>query len=123
MNTVHLIGRTTADPELRTTPGGTVVCTLRLAVNTPPRDGKEQPAMYVDVVSFGAQAEAVGRHVGKGRQVGVSGRLSYRRWEAEDGSPRSKHEVVANQIDFLARPANGADTQAPAEYADVDEPF
>ena len=87
MNTINLIGRTTADPELRFTTGGTPVCSVRLAVNTPPRDGKDQPAMFVDVISFGALAEAISEHVGKGRQLGVSGRLQYRQWEAEDGGP------------------------------------
>ena len=104
MNSINLIGRTTSDPEVRTTGGGTTVCSFRLAVSTPPRDGKEQPAMFVDVISFGAQAEAIAKHVAKGRQLGVSGRLSYRQWEAEDGSPRSKHEVIANHVEFLARP-------------------
>ena len=121
MNTINLIGRTTADPELRSTAGGTSVCTFRLAVNTPPRDGKEQPAMFVDVVSFGTQAEAIATHVAKGRQVGVSGRLSYRQWEAEDGSPRSKHEVIANQVLFLAKPANGNGASAGVAYADYEE--
>jgi len=118
MNTINLIGRTTADPELRSAVGGTKVCTFRLAVNVPPRDGKDQPAMFVDVVSFGTQAEAIATHVAKGRQVGVSGRLSYRQWEAEDGSPRSKHEVIANQVLFLARPANGNGADAAPAYAD-----
>jgi single-strand DNA-binding protein len=123
MNTVNLIGRTTADPELRFTGGGTPVCTFRLAVNTPPRDGKDQPAMFVDVISFGAQAEAIAGHVGKGRQLGVGGRLSYRQWQAEDGSTHSKHEVIANHVEFLARPAgatNGSDSGP--DYADYGEP-
>lgn len=109
MNTINLIGRTTADPDLRTTGGGTTVCSVRLAVNTPPRDGKEQPAMFIDVISFGTQAQAVAEHVRKGRQLAVSGRLNFRQWEAEDGSTRSKHEVIAHQVVFLARPANGSD--------------
>lgn len=121
MNTISLIGRTTAKPELRHTAGGNPLCSFRLAVNPPPRDGTEQPAMFVDVVSFGTQAEAIAIHVGKGRQVAVVGRLSYRQWEAEDGSPRSKHEVIAIQVEFLARPANGGSEPDPAEaYAEVD---
>ena len=105
MNTINLIGRTTADPELRYTPGGTPVCGVRLAVNLPPRDGKEQPAVFIDVITFGAQAEAVAAHVGKGRQLGITGRLNYRQWETPDGSTHSKHEVIANQVEFLAKPA------------------
>ena len=68
MNTVNLIGRTTADPELRQTAGGTPVCSFSLAVSTPPRDGKDQPALFVDVIAFKAQAEAIATHVRKGRQ-------------------------------------------------------
>ncbi len=122
MNTINLIGRTTADPELRYTDGGTPVCSFRLAVNTPPRDGKEQPARIVDVISFGVQAEAIAQHVGKGRQLGVTGRLNYRQWEAEDGSARSKHEVIANQVEFLAKPAGDSQPQPPV-YGEGEEPF
>ena len=122
MNTINLIGRTTADPELRFTPSGTPVCKFRLAVNNPPRDGKEQPAMFVDVVSFGPQAEAIAEHVAKGRQLAVSGRLSYQQWDADDGSKRSKHEVVANQVDFLSRPAGNGAEPAPV-YAPGEEPY
>ena len=120
MNNIQLIGRTTAEPELRHTTGGTPVASFRLAVNTPPRDGKDQPAMFVDVVTFGPQAEAIAEHVGKGRQVGVSGRLSYRQWESEDGARHSKHEVVASQVEFLARPAgaNGGEATPPVDVYD-----
>ena len=122
MNTINLIGRTTADPELRSSAGGTPVCSFRLAVTTPPRDGKDQPAMFVDVITFGSQAEAIDKHVAKGRQLGVSGRLSYRQWEAEDGSPRSRHEVVANHVEFLARPANGGGSEPAPSDDDWGEP-
>ena len=44
-----------------------------------------------------AQAEAVAEHLAKGRQVAVTGRLEYRQWEGNDGSPHSKHEIIANQ--------------------------
>jgi len=123
MNTINLIGRTTADPELRFTPGGTPVCGLRLAVNVPPRDGREQPAVFIDVISFGAQAEAVAAHVRKGRQLGISGRLGYRQWQGDDGSTHSKHEVVANQVDFLAKPALAGAVVSGPELAPGDDDF
>lgn len=125
MNTVNLIGRLTADPELRFTNGGTPVCTLRLAVNRPRKDGQDQGAIFIDVVSFARQAEAVAEHLAKGRQVAVAGRLEYRQWEANDGSAHSKHEIIANQVEFLAKPAasgNGA-AEAQPVYANGEEPF
>lgn len=112
MNTVTLIGRLTADPQLRNTNGGTPVCTLRLAVPRPPKDGDDQSAVFVDVTTSARQAEAVSEHMAKGRQVAVTGRLEYREWTGEDGSPRSKHEVVASQIDFLARPMGQSQPEA-----------
>ncbi len=123
MNTVNLIGRLTADPELRHTAGGTPVCTVRLAVNRPRKDGQDQGAVFIDVVSYSRQAEAVAEHLGKGRQIAVTGRLEYRQWEGQDGSPRSKHEVTANQVDFLAKPAANGTTEAQPAYSDGEEPF
>jgi single-strand DNA-binding protein len=122
INTATLVGRLTADPELRMTNGGTPVCTLRLASNRAPKDGKDQGAVFIDVVSFNRLAEAISENLEKGRQVAVTGRIELRQWEAEDGSPRSKHYVVANQVQFLAKPAGGGAQPEPA-YAAGEEPF
>ncbi len=122
INTVTLVGRLTADPELRSTNGGTQMCTLRLASNRAPRDGKDQGAVFVDVVTFGRLAEAVATNLEKGRQVAVSGRIEFRQWEAEDGSPRSKNYIIANQVQFLAKPAS-RDSQPEPAYAAGEEPF
>lgn len=99
MNTVTLIGRLTADPELRSTNGGTPVCTVRLAVNRPRKDGKDQGAVFIDVVSFSRQAEAVAEHLAKGRQVAVTGRLEYRQWEGQDGPRRSERATSSRRTD------------------------
>jgi single-strand DNA-binding protein len=90
LNSVTLVGQLTADPELGSLPDGRSVCDLRLAVN----DQREQPALFIDVATFGPSAAACAEHLRKGRQVGVIGRLIYSEWEAKDGSKRSKHSVV-----------------------------
>jgi len=87
MNSVNLIGRLTRDPELRTTNGGTPVCTLRLAVPRPPKDDGDAGAVFVDVTTFVRQAEAVAEHMVKGRQVAVSGRLEYGSGPARTARP------------------------------------
>jgi single-strand DNA-binding protein len=124
MNTIQLIGRLTRDPELRYTPTGVEVTTLRLAVPRRKKDGEDQGAVYIDVVAFGKQAQAVTNYLSKGRRVAVTGRLEYREWkDRNDGSPHSVHEVVADQVGFLdAAPQSDNGGSEPA-YAAGKEPF
>ena len=98
MNTVQLIGRLTKDPEAREG-NGHQVAALRLAVNG--RDRSAAPD-YVDVVAFDGLAKTCTDHLEKGRQVAVAGRLSHSEWEAEDGSRRSRLQVIAREVEFLA---------------------
>ncbi|MFP5376752.1 MAG: single-stranded DNA-binding protein, partial [Acidimicrobiia bacterium] len=125
VNKTQLIGRLTKDPELRYTPSGMATTTVRLAVPRRKRNGEEQPPVYIDVVTFDKQAEAVAEYLAKGRRVAVSGRLEYREWQSQqDGSMHSKHEVIADEIEFLdpkdKAPANGSTEPA---YAAGEEPF
>ena len=120
MNTIQLIGRLTQDPELRYTNTGMATTKLRLAVPRRKRNGEEQPPVYVDVVTFDKQA--VAEHLEKGRRVAVTGRLEYREWKDQGDNPHSKHEVIADQVEFMdpPKPVNGAPEPA---YAGGDEPF
>ena len=105
MNSVNLIGRLTRDPELRETKGGKAVCTMRVAVN----GVRDDDTTYIDVVSFDKQAEACAAHLAKGREVAVTGRLSYSEWKADDGTPRSRHEVIG-RVQFLSSAGGSAAT-------------
>jgi single-strand DNA-binding protein len=139
-NKVILMGNLTKDPEIRYTPSGTPVATFGLAVNRRYKQGEElkDEVCYIDIVVFGKQAEHCGQYLGKGNGVIVDGRLQQRRWETDDGQKRSKHEVVAQTINFLPKrpdqsPAGGATgvgKTAPApeappheEFVDQDVPF
>ena len=104
MNSIQLIGRLTRDPELRSAGSGKPVANMRLAVSRRDRDAAP---VYVDVVAYDGLAEVCAEHLEKGRQVAVSGRLDYQQWEHE-GQKRSKHEVIAAEVDFLARPQQDA---------------
>jgi single-strand DNA-binding protein len=107
-NKVILIGNLTKDPELRYTPSGTPVTTLRLAVTTKFKQGDEfkEETLFIDVVVFGRQAETCSQYLSKGRPVLAEGRLQERRWES-DGQQRSKTEVVAQNIRFLGGGGGG----------------
>ena len=108
MNSIQLIGRLTRDPELRSTKSGKPVANMRLAVSRRDRDAAP---VYVDVVAYDALAEICAEHLEKGRQVAVSGRLDYQQSEQE-GQKRSKHEVIAAEVDFLARSQQDAQDES-----------
>ncbi len=100
MNTIQLIGRLTADPELRSLANDRSVANMRLAVS---RRDREAAPVYVDVVAFDQLADLCAKHLAKGRQIAVDGRLEYSEWEAQDGSKRSRHDVIAHDVEFLAK--------------------
>lgn len=133
-NRVILIGNLTKDPEVRYTPGGTPVATMRLAVTSKYKQGDDvkDDTLFIDAVVFGKQAESCGHYLSKGSPALVEGRLRERKWES-DGVQRSKVEVIANTVRFLPRrdqqqrPARseGADfgeSAPPEEITDL-EPF
>ena len=90
INSVVLVGNLTRDPELRHTPSGTAVTTLRIAVNDRVKRGEEwqDAAYYFDVTVWGRDAENCAQYLAKGRPVGVQGKLTWREWDAQDGTKR-----------------------------------
>jgi single-strand DNA-binding protein len=110
INRVVLTGNLTKDPELRHTPSGTSVCTLRIAVNSRTKDAQgnwgDKPN-YFDVTVWGNQAESCSQFLSKGRPVGVDGRLDWREWEAQDGSKRQAVEIIADNVQFLGSREGG----------------
>jgi single-strand DNA-binding protein len=132
INICCITGNLTRDPELRTTPGGTAVCKLRVAVNSRRKDGQtgewiDKPN-YFDVTVWGAQGENCATYLSKGRPVAVEGRLDWREWEAQDGSKRQAVEIIANSVQFLgSRDGNGsgngfqAQSDTPADTSDFEQ--
>ena len=107
VNKIELLGRLGADPEVRSTNGGTSVANLRLATERRVRDGEPETDWHT-VVCWAGQADAVGRYLGKGDRVYVAGRLGYSTWEGSDGQIRHKAEVHASEVVFLdSRNSNG----------------
>jgi single-strand DNA-binding protein len=137
INRVVLVGNLTRDPELRHTPSGTAVCSLRLAVNTRRKDESGEwtdKPNYFDITVWGQQGENCAQYLAKGRPVAIDGRLEWREWEAQDGAKRQAVEVVADSVQFLGGrqesegayvPAGAAASGAdfPSSPADDDIPF
>ena len=109
VNRVVVVGNLTRDPELRHTPSGTPVCSLRIAVNTRRKDASGQwadKANYFSVSVFGQQAENCAQYLSKGRPVAIDGRLEWREWE-QDGNKREAVEIVADSVQFLGGRGDG----------------
>ena len=109
LNSVTLLGNLTRDPELRYTPQGAAVATFGLAVNRRYRqdDQQKEEVCFVDIVTFGRQAETVTEYLSKGNLALIEGRLQWRSWETPEGQKRSKHEVVARNVQFMPRGSGG----------------
>jgi single-strand DNA-binding protein len=101
LNKAVLIGHVGADPEVRTTAGGTRVATFSLATSRrwTTRDGREhEKTEWHRVVAWGRLAGDVERFVRKGDRVYAEGRLEYRTWEDASGRTRYATEIVAQEL-------------------------
>ncbi len=112
MNSVTLTGRLTQDPQKRSA-GETEISDMRLAIaRRRGRDGEDRGAVFIDVTAFQGLAGICGQYLSKGSRVAVQGRLELDEWEAEDGSPRRRHKVIAEQVEFLDPRRNGSAERA-----------
>jgi single-strand DNA-binding protein len=104
-NRVVLAGNLTRDPELRFTSNGIPVCEFGLAVNRV--RSKSEEVDFFDITAWRELGETIANYKKKGDPILVEGRLQYRTWEAQDGSKRSKVDVVADNVQFLGRAGDG----------------
>lgn len=108
INSVSLVARLTAQPELKGANNN--VLPLRLAFTTREKQGDEwnDKSNYVDAVLYGKQAESMARFLGKGTRVAISGELGYQEWQAQDGSKRSRVQIVVRSIQLIDPKPQGA---------------
>lgn len=97
MNNVSLIGRLTAKPELKTTTSGKTVTNFTLAV------GRGDQTDFIDIVAWNKTAELIVQYMDKGRELGLTGRISVRPYDDKEGNKRKAFEVVANDVTFIGK--------------------
>ena len=112
-NRVILAGNLTRDPELRFTNDGVPVCSFGLAVNRV--RSRNEEVDFFDISAWRELGETVANYKKKGDPILVEGRLQYRTWEAQDGSKRSKVDVVADTVQFLGRAGGDDSGGAPSD--------
>ena len=102
LNKIIIMGRMTADPELKTTQTGTPVVSFTLAVDRNFKDKQtgERAVDFIPCNAWRQTAEFVCRYFNKGRMAVVEGSLQMRKWTDKDGNKRTSAEVVAENVYF-----------------------
>ena len=101
LNDISILGRLTADPELKSTQGGIAFCNFTVAVD---RDFKkedgEREADFVPCSAWRQTAEFICKYFGKGQAIALNGSLQSRRYDDKDGNKRTAYEVVVRNAYF-----------------------
>ena len=101
MNNAVLIGRLTADPELKHTQNGNAVTGFSIAVDRPyQKSGEERQADFIDIVAWRGTAEFICKYFKKGRKIAVQGAIQTRSYTDKDGNKRKAFEILAEKVDF-----------------------
>lgn len=102
MNNVNLIGRLTADPQVKyVADSQTAICEFILAIDRgKTKEGKDLGAYFIRCKAFGKRAETISQYVKKGHLFGISGHMTSGKWE-KDGQTHYTQDVVVDAFDFL----------------------
>lgn len=131
MNSLHIIGNLTKDPELRTTATGLSVCSFTVAVNRKKTKDGQQETDYFNVTAWRERGETCAKYLSKGKKVSVVGPVSVRTWDS-NGKHGASLDVTAEEVEFLsprsevqpAQPEPQVDQQTGFQQVETDElPF
>lgn len=116
LNKVFIVGRVTADPQLRTTPGGQPVSSFGVATNrvwTGKTGAKQEEVEFHNVVVWGRSAEIATQFLSKGSLVMIEGRLQTRSWQDKQGQSRRTTEIICERLQLGPRPQGGGKFEKP----------
>lgn len=118
INTAVIMGRITADPELRTTTGGIHFCRFSVAVDRSfQRAGEERKTDFINVVVWRQTAEFVTRYFHKGSMIAVEGSIQTGSYTDKDGNKRNTFEIVGNNVSFTGSKSETSGSPANNNYA------
>ena len=117
LNKAIIIGNLTRDPELKSLPSGTAVVSFGVATNRVWKNQqgeKQEDAQFHNIVAFGKQAEVMSQYLKKGNMVMIEGRIQTRNWDAQDGTKKSRTEIVVENFQFGPKSAGGGGGGSPS---------
>lgn len=110
MNKAMILGRLSKAPDVRTTQTGVSVTSFTVAVA---RKADREKTDYLDIVTWRGLADICGKYLVKGQQVCVTGEIQTRTYTGQDGKNRTVTEIVADDVEFLAKPQQTAASTSP----------
>lgn len=128
LNTAIIMGRLTADPELRTTQSGLSVTSFTVAVDRSyAKQGEERQTDFINVVAWRSTADFVSRYFKKGQMIAVQGAIQTRNYEDKNGNKRTAVEIVADSVSFCGGKSESNNSVSTSQNAspnldiDIDE--
>ena len=112
MNNVQLIGRLTADPELKHTQSGTACTRFNIAVDRRVKQGEEKQTDFITVVAWQQRAEFICKYFSKGQKIALTGSIRTGSYTDRDGNKRNTFEVWAENVEFCESKAEKAQNQS-----------
>ena len=125
LNIVVIMGRLTADPELKTTNSGISVTSFSVAVDRNfAKDGNRETD-FINVVAWRFTAEFICKYFRKGQMIAINGSLQQRSYTDKDGNKRTVYEIVADNANFCGSKAESGGSapirnEPPASYSNAD---
>lgn len=123
---VTIVGNLTKDPEIRFTPGGDAVVSMRVAVNERVKDGNEwkdgEPSFY-EVKAWRKLAEQAGEHLRKGTRIVAVGKMKVETYQTKEGESRSSTVITADEIGESIRFRNLSGARPTADDMEEIPPF
>lgn len=123
LNCAVIMGRLTANPELRTTNSGLAVTTFTVAVDRPyAKQGEERQTDFINVVAWRQTAAFVTRYFEKGQMIAVQGSIQTWNYEDKNGNKRTAVEIVANSVSFCGekkKEVAPSEAPAPQDYTEI----
>ena len=120
LNKLVLMGRLTADPELKTTPNGVSVTSFTLAVDRNYRQGNERKTDFVNCVAWRGTAEFITRYFGKGQLMAIDAELQSRSYENAQGNKVTVWEAIVNNAYFAGGKNEGTPNNGDTPLTDYD---
>ena len=126
LNIAVIMGRLTAEPELRTTGTGISVCSFAVAVDRNYSSGGERQTDFINFVAWRQTAEFISRYFHKGSMIAINGSIQQRQYTDKDGNKRNAFEIVVDNANFCGSKAESGTAggnsaqQAPASFSNAD---